>query len=327
MKNLAVWRIGESGTPPGGQAPLLTPVERSHLGLEKHLEAWIAADAKLIGGGLTIVGQQVRLDDGRLDLLAIDARNRWVVIELKAGRLDSAALHQALYYASSLARLSADELCAKLEPGLKEFGDAGMLSARVRQLLDSEADGGAREIALALVGVGVTADLERMQEFLGRFQMSVDVVSFEVFELAGGPRLLIREVIDEHADAPSRPRPERSVEAIRRRAAAEKVLEPFNRFVGMSEDAGLFVRPYTLSVMVTPAGHHGRFLMYATPRAGGIHINAGPDAFAEFFDVSEQEAVDALDPGNVDEFLTGEALDARIEQIRKFLTEKVAGTG
>ena len=81
MKNLAVWRI-ESGTPPSGQAPLLTPLERSHLGLEKHLEAWIAADAKLIGGGLTIVGQQVSIDDGRLDLLALAARDRWVVIEL-----------------------------------------------------------------------------------------------------------------------------------------------------------------------------------------------------------------------------------------------------
>ena len=76
MKNLAVWRIDGSGAPPGGQTLLLTWVERSHLGLEKHLEAWIAADAKLIGGGLTIVGQQVRIDDGRLDLLAIDARDR-----------------------------------------------------------------------------------------------------------------------------------------------------------------------------------------------------------------------------------------------------------
>ena len=124
---------------------------------------------------------------------------------------------------------------------------------------------------------------------------------------------------EEHADAPSRPRPERSVEAIRQRAAAERVLEPFDRFIGMSEDASLFVRPYTLSVMVTPPGHHGRFLMYATPRAGGIHINAGPDAFAEFFDVSEQRQSTRWTPGNVDQFLTGEALDARIEQIRKFL--------
>ena len=161
-----------------------------------------------------------------------------MVIELKARHLDSGTLHQALYYASSLARLTGDELCAKLEPGLKELGDAGMLSARVRQLLDSEADGGGREIAVALVGFGVTAGLERMQEFLGRFKMSVDVVSFEVFELAGGPRLLIREVTEEHADAPSRLGPERSVEAIRRRAAAEKVLEPFAFARRLVADAG-----------------------------------------------------------------------------------------
>ena len=62
-----------------------------------------------------------------------------MVIELKSGRLDDAALHQALYYASSLARLSADELRAKLEPNLNRFG--------------SEADSGPREIAVSLVGV------------------------------------------------------------------------------------------------------------------------------------------------------------------------------
>ena len=202
-----------------------------------------------------------------------------------------------------------------------------MLAARLRQLLDAEVDGGSREIAVALVGVGVSAGLERMQELLRRFNLSIDVVSFEVFKLDGGPKLLIREVIEEHPDTPSRPRPERSVDAIRRRAAAENVLEPFDRFIQMADDASLFVRPYTLSVMITPPAHHGRFLMYATPRAGGIHIAAGPDAFAEFFDVSEHEATEALDPGNVDQFLTGNALDARIEQIRKFLVEKLPASG
>ncbi|MYH27309.1 MAG: DUF91 domain-containing protein, partial [Acidobacteria bacterium] len=168
MMNLAVWRIDESESS-SGQARLL-PVERSPLGVsEKQLEDWIAADAKLIGGGLTIVGRQVYIDDGILDLLAIDGRDRWVVLELKAGRLDAGALHQALYYASSLARLSADDLRAKLEPKLKDFGDAEMLSARLRQLLDSEAEGGPRKIAVALVGVGISAGLERMQDFLGRF--------------------------------------------------------------------------------------------------------------------------------------------------------------
>lgn len=162
MTNLAVWRIDESGTSNGGQAPLLSPVERSHLDLEKHLEDWITADVKLIGGGLTIVGRQVRIDDGILDLLAIDARDRWVVIELKAGPLDDRALHQALYYAASLARLADDDLRAKLEPGLGQFGDAKMLAARLRQLLDAEVDGGPREIAVTLVGVGLSDGLERM---------------------------------------------------------------------------------------------------------------------------------------------------------------------
>ena len=117
------------------------------------------------------------------------------------------------------------------------------------------------------------------------------------------------------------------VAAIRRRAAAENVLEPFDRFIRISEYAGLFVRPYTLTVMITPPRHRGRFLMSATPRAGGICISAGPDAFAEFFDVSGPEAAEALNPGNVRQFLTGEALDARIEQIGKFLTEKLPASG
>ena len=56
---------------------------------------------------------------------------------------------------------------------------------------------------------------------------------------------------------------------IRRRAAAENVLEPFDRFIGMSEDAGLFVRPYTLSVMITPPTHHGQQWRTHSIAAGG----------------------------------------------------------
>ena len=53
-----------------------------------------------------------------------------------------------------------------------------------------------------------------MNEFLGRFGVPIGVVSFEVFELDGGPKLLLREVVDE----PTRPPPKKhryTVEAIR----------------------------------------------------------------------------------------------------------------
>ena len=65
----------------------------------------------------------------------------------------------------------------------------------MKQQLAGEPD--EREIAVLLVGAGTHAGLERMNEFLARFGVPISVVSFEVFELEGGPRLLIREVVDE----------------------------------------------------------------------------------------------------------------------------------
>lgn len=163
MMKLAIWKLDREGD----EVMKPTPVERSGIELEKHLEDWIASDVTPIGEGLTLVGRQITIDDGRLDLLAIDAQDRWVVIEVKPGMLDSGALAQALGYASSIARLSADEFRAQIEPGLGKLGDAKQLSEKVKQQLEGE--GEEREIALLLVGAGVHDNLERMSGFLGRY--------------------------------------------------------------------------------------------------------------------------------------------------------------
>ncbi len=102
-------------------------VSRGGVGLERRLEDWIARDASLLADGLTIVGRQVHLDGGFLDLLAIDWRDRWVVIELKRGRLYRDALAQALDYASSIARIAADELDELLRPGARAAGQSRTL--------------------------------------------------------------------------------------------------------------------------------------------------------------------------------------------------------
>ena len=153
MVKLAAWSVDTQHT--DGTSPRSKPkrVGRSHIELEVHLEEWIANDVTLILEGLTVVGRQVSIDDGRLDLLAIDSQDRWVVIEIKPGMLDSDALAQALYYAASIARLSADELYGKLEPQLSKLGDVGKLSASVKQQLAGEED--QREIAVLLVGAGI----------------------------------------------------------------------------------------------------------------------------------------------------------------------------
>lgn len=320
MTKLAVWKMD---TPNEDASPRLEPqkVGRSRIELERHLEDWIVNDVTLIGEGLALVGQQITIDDGRLDLLAIDSQDRWVVIEVKPGMVGSRALGQVIYYASSLARLDADELHGKLEAGFGKFGDAGTLSARVRELLTNE--GEEREIALLLVGAGIHPGLERVSEFLGRFGVPIEVVSFEVFELDDGPRLLIREAIDEPV-RPPRSKHRLTVDAIRARAVDAGVGKQFDRFVKMSEQAGLPVQPQRSSVRIAPPSDRRRFLMYASPGAGasgGLSIWVGPKRFAESFShIDEEEATAALGRYGEGGFLRGEELRKRLDQIECFLT-------
>lgn len=321
MAKLAAWSIEEREG--GHSAELLEPkkVSRSSIGLEKYLEDWVVRDVSLIGEGLTLVGRQVRIDDGILDLLAIDSQDRWVVIELKAGMLQSSALHQALYYASSLARLDADELREKLDgKKLSEFGDKSKLSERLNQQLRNEEE--QREIALMLVGAGISAGVGRMNEFLGRFGIPIEIVSFEVFRPNEGPQLLIREVIEEPAE-PTTPKRKLTVEAIRSMARDAGVEEQFDRFVSMSEQAGLPVQPQRRSVRIAPPQNKTRFLMYARPHSdangAGLWIYTGRAQFVEFFPEIEEQEATAVDREEDGGYFTGERLDERLDQIECFL--------
>lgn len=323
MAKLAAWSMdaqrGEGGSRPS--APQKVP--RSHIGLERHLEDWIVNDVTLIGEGYTLVGRQVTIDDGRLDLLAIDSQDRWLVIEIKPGRLDSGALEQALYYASSLARLDAHELYEKLEANLGQFGDEETLSEKVKQQLTDE--GEEREIAMLLVGAGVHAGLERMNEFLGRFRVPIGIVSFEVFTLDDGPQLLIREMVDEPTKPPA-PRRRYTVEAIRGLAEEVGVGQQFDRFVKMSERAGLPVQPQRASVRIAPPANRTRFLMYAGPQTGAnggeLGIWVGPGEFAEWFPhMDEDEVAAALGKYEDGAYLAGDELNDRLSQIERFLKE------
>jgi len=272
MTQLAAWSIDPKHGDSEPQQRVPRRVGRASIGLERHLEGWIANHMTLIGGGLTLVGRQVSIDDGRLDLLAIDSQDRWVVIEIKPGVLDAGALEQAIYYASSLARLDADEIEGKLKDGLGQLGDEEKLAARVKQQLANE--GEEREIALLVVGADTHAGLERVNEFLSRFGLPIGIVSFEVFQLDGGPMLLVREVVDEQTAKPE-PRRQYTVEAIRGLAVEVGVGDQFDRFVRMSEESGLPVQPQGASVRVAPPANRTRFLMYAGPRAGTRAENWG----------------------------------------------------
>lgn len=329
MTRLAVWKVDGSENAEAGKTMEWSkpqPVERSQIHLEKHLEDWIVEDEALIAEDLTIVGRQRTFDRGRFDLLGIDSRDRWVVVEIKAGRLGADALTQALSYAGSIAQVSADRLQEDLQSRLRELGSAETRAKAIARQLNAERETGeARKVAVMLVGVGVKPELERVNEFLGGFNVPISVVSFEVFDVDSRAKLLIREVIEEPVERPSKPQ-RLTVDAIRQRAFDAGVGEQFDRFVKISQTAELAVQPQRASVRIAPPMNRTRFLMYAQPRAGNaggeLGIWVGPKQFAEFFThVSEEDATEALGRYDDGGYLGGEALTTRLDQIEQFLTE------
>ena len=309
MADLGVWTVDGDGP---------QRVSRSGVDLEKNLEDWIAADSSLLADGLAVVGRQLRLDGGPLDLLAIDWQNRWVVIELKRRRLYRDSLAQALDYASSIAQMDGDELASLLQPGLGSLGDAEELSQAVRRQLSGEEEG--REVAVLLAGIGVDPRLERVVDYLGGYEVPITIVNFEVFQPEDGPLLLIREVTEEQTGTAPRQNSWRTLDEMLQFATAEGVGAQFERLVRIAEEAGLVVRAYKYAVSLVPRQNRTRVLVYAAPTVGGIYFEVNRKAFTEFFPpVTEDDLVAALGTDIHRRFLWREDLDARLDQIEAFL--------
>jgi RecB family endonuclease NucS len=95
MRTIGLWQISDSGP---------SCLQNADVALERDLEVWIERDPALLERGLVIVGRQIRLESGPLDLLALDPQGRWVLIEIKRERLR----REALFAVSELPRNSFD---------------------------------------------------------------------------------------------------------------------------------------------------------------------------------------------------------------------------
>ena len=64
-----------------------TRLEHADVPVEKNLEDWIAHAPSLLEQGLVVVGRQIRVEGGPLDLFALHPQGRWVLIEITRERL------------------------------------------------------------------------------------------------------------------------------------------------------------------------------------------------------------------------------------------------
>jgi hypothetical protein len=287
---LAAWRIG-------GGAP--ARLGAGKIALEQTLEEWIANDPSLVDLGLLVVQRQMKVEGGRLDLLCVDQQGRATIVEIKREKLIRETLAQGIDYASSIATLPIETLRAKVKEYLV---DGSSEHPGLSALLDGEES--EREVAVVVVGVGSEPGLERMIQFLGgKFDVPIRAITFDVFDLENGEKVLVREET-EAAIPPAAPSAGAGYTIEGVLSAAGGADSPAGRRMKTISDAaaasGFYVRPYKLSLMITPPTKRTRYLanVWTLSDFGGASISYSADAFAEFYPLSADEVRSVMGPDN-----------------------------
>ena len=121
---MSLWRL----TPDGAA----TAVVEEKLASEAQIETAIESVPELLGMDLLIVGRQTMTPAGPLDLLAIDADARLVVIENKRDRTPREVLAQVIDYASWVRTLTFDEVTSIYTKYQTKAGDSADLVRGLR---------------------------------------------------------------------------------------------------------------------------------------------------------------------------------------------------
>jgi hypothetical protein len=289
-KRIGVWQVNPS-----------VPERLSEVAidLEARLEEWIEKDPSLIRSGLKIVGRQMRTDGGPLDLLGIGLQGEWEVVEIKRGVVRRDTIAQALDYASCIDEMAEQELFSEVERYLHAHGQSlEQLRSERPEAFDAVA--GKRTVEIIVVGTGRDDGLERIVNLLSkRSELAISVVSFQVFTLASGEQVLVRELTESDETPEPKERTRKSNEDVLRRSAATLGFgTEFNVILGAADRLGLHKYVTHKSVMFAPMADRRRclFLVYADKlhKGSGLKTYVEPAAFQEFFNIPAERVRDLL---------------------------------
>ena len=105
--------------PENRESERIEEVEFASLGFQERrdIQEWVAANPGILGEGLLVIGKEFSgfdRTDERLDLLAVDADGKLVIIELKRDDTGADAHWQAIKYASYLHHATAEDIVRML---------------------------------------------------------------------------------------------------------------------------------------------------------------------------------------------------------------------
>ena len=181
-----VWRI-ESGR--------VEQLKRSRLNEEARLEEWLCNDISLLNDELLLIGRQVRVDGGAIDLLAIDEEGNLVIVELKRDQTPRNVVAQTLDYASSVQEFNREEVERHAHNFLgKDFDQA------FRGKFEHEPPESVNERhRIYVVASSLDSATGRIIDYLSRVHsVDINAATFSYFNTDQGEFIVRSLLLDEH---------------------------------------------------------------------------------------------------------------------------------
>ena len=205
---IGVWEIGQASS----DATKLDAADRMET--EEMLEDILTANPNMLLSGLKLVGRQVPVGTGQVDLLGIDEEGRLVVFELKRAKLTREAVAQVLDYGTYLETLSDTDLGDLIASGsgvrgIKRIED-------FEEWYASEAGSDLRPIRMVLVGLGIDSSAHRIVAYLAEKGIDISLLTFHGY--IHGDRMLLAKQVQTVEDPGSRLRNRPSASDLDRRA-------------------------------------------------------------------------------------------------------------
>ncbi len=188
----------------------------NQVGNEKNLEDILTANPKMLMPELKLVGRQVQVERGIIDLLGIDDKGRLTVFELKREKLARKAVAQVLDYGSYLESLPESELGTLIS---EESGKNGIDEITdFNEWYASQWEDALKPVQMVLVGLGADEHARCMVDYLAKRGIDIGIISFHGYA-HDNAILLARQV--QASDTPNGPVQPRPVEEEMLRKAAE----------------------------------------------------------------------------------------------------------
>ena len=224
-----VWRVDVDGP---------EPLKPSRLDEERRLEDWLCRDVRLLSDRLLVIGRQIGLSGGTLDLLAVDEEANLVIVELKQDRTPREVVAQTLDYASCIQDFGREDVEHHARAFLEEEFDTAFMRRFGHEVPESVNS----RHRMYIVASSLDSATMRIVEYLSKTHgVDINAATFSYFATEQGEFIARSTLLDE--DEVGRRAQARATK--RRPIATEEALREVAEERGAGELWGIAVRGFS----------------------------------------------------------------------------------